>query len=386
MDDIFYKKKLKYSSLKKIIKNDASLISIGTVDSLHTKYINNFIKQNKNLVKYEDKINNLELEIKKLDNKYSIDDLITKVSKIEELEKYIDLKKKISNYEDELDYFSKSLDILENYYTIDKSSNDDNIVLQSSDNLNTLFKTYKKELDETILEEYLKCTSNKINKPKSNILSRNCPLCTVEKVLQPSDGNLVCIECGHVDQIVVDMEKINFKDPFYENKNSGYKRMNHFSELMNQFQAKETTDINNSIYKMIITELKKQKIIDPVILKKKKLREILKKLELNQYFEHIPFIINKLTGLPPPTMSRATEELIKTMFKKIQEPFEMYRPKCRKNFLNYNYVFHKFFELLELDQFLLHFPLLKSLNKLREQDEIWENICKHLKWQYIPSQ
>ena len=86
MDDIFYKKKLKYSSLKKIIKNDASLISIGTVDSLHTKYINSFIKQNKNLVKYEDKINSLELEIKKLDNKYSIDDLITKVSKIEELE------------------------------------------------------------------------------------------------------------------------------------------------------------------------------------------------------------------------------------------------------------------------------------------------------------
>jgi len=72
MDDIFYKKKLKYSSLKKIIKNDASLISVGTVDSLHTKYTNNFIKQNKNLIKYEDKINTLQLEIKELNNKYSI--------------------------------------------------------------------------------------------------------------------------------------------------------------------------------------------------------------------------------------------------------------------------------------------------------------------------
>ena len=384
MDDIFYKKKLKYSSLKKIIKNDASLISIGTVDSLHTKYINTFEKHNINLLKYNNKINTLQLEIKSLNDKYSVNDLILKVSKLDELEKYLELTKKISNYEDELDYFSKSLHILENYYSLDKTTEIN--TCQINDNLNTLFKTYKKELDDTILEEYLKCTSNKLNKPKSNILCIICPLCTVEKILQPSDGNLVCTECGHVDQIVVDMEKINFKDPFYENKNSGYKRMNHFSELMNQFQAKETTDINNNVFKMIIIEIKKQKITDPIILKKKKLREILKKLELNQYFEHIPFIINKLTGLPPPTITRATEEKIKTMFKKIQEPFELYRPKYRKNFLNYNYVFHKFFELLELDQFLLHFPLLKSLSKLREQDEIWEKICKHLKWQYIPSQ
>ena len=49
------------------------------------------------------------------------------------------------------------------------------------------------------------------------------------------------------------------------------------------------------------------------------MRNILKKLELNQYFEHIPFIINRLTGLRPPTITREIEEKLKNMFKEIQE-------------------------------------------------------------------
>jgi hypothetical protein len=403
MDDIFYKKKLKYASLKKSIKNDTSLISVGTIDIIHTKYINEFNKQNKDLLKYQNKINKLKLELKQLDNifpiNYTYSDINKKSILKDEIEEYEELINKINLYNDELDYFFKSLPILEQYYCINRNiniieiNNNNNININSNSNSNSnsnnlldIFKNYKKEnIEDTILEEYLKCASNKIIKNKNNILNQLCPICYIEKSIQPSEGYLVCLECGHSDQVIIDTEKINFKEPFYENKNSGYKKMNHFSELMNQFQAKESTDINPEIFKMIIIEIKKQKITNPLHLKKKKMREILKKLELNQYFEHIPFIINKLTGLQPPTITREYEEKIKTMFKKIQYPFELYRPKYRKNFLNYNYVFYKFFELLDLDHFLPHFPLLKSINKLREQDEIWENICKYLKWQYISS-
>ena len=41
--------------------------------------------------------------------------------------------------------------------------------------------------------------------------------------------------------------------------------------------------------------------------------------------------------------------------------------------------------ILELDDFLECFPLLKSPEKLKEQDVIWEKICKHLKWEFISS-
>ena len=64
-----------------------------------------------------------------------------------------------------------------------------------------------------------------------------------------------------------------------------------------------------------------------------KLREILKKLKLNKYYEHVPHIINRLNGVPPPTISRETEEELRRMFKEIQMPFHKFCPKDRKTFI-----------------------------------------------------
>ena len=115
------------------------------------------------------------------------------------------------------------------------------------------------------------------------------------------------------------------------------------------------------------------------------MRSILKKLRLNKYYEHIHHIINKLNGIPPPTMSRDTEEKIKYYFKAIQKPFNLYKPKVRKNFSAYNSVIHKILELLELDDFLCYFPLLKSREKREEFDVLWEKICKYNGYEFIPS-
>ena len=73
------------------------------------------------------------------------------------------------------------------------------------------------------------------------------------------------------------------------------------------------------------------------------------------------------------------------MFDKIQEPFEKHCPKDRINFLSYSYVLHKFFQLLGFDEFVLNFPLLKSRQKLRIQDEIWKKICAVCGWEFYPS-
>ena len=116
-----------------------------------------------------------------------------------------------------------------------------------------------------------------------------------------------------------------------------------------------------------------------------KIRDYLKKLKLNKYYEHVPHIINRLNGLPPPIMNRETEEKLRIMFKEIQGPFMKVCPKGRKNFLSYSYVLHKFVELLSMDEFLPCFPLLKSREKLQQQDKIWSKICSTLMWEYIPS-
>jgi hypothetical protein len=156
------------------------------------------------------------------------------------------------------------------------------------------------------------------------------------------------------------------------------------NELLSQIQAKESTEIPLEVYDNIIKEIRKRKIKkDEIDIFK--MRRILKKLELYKYYEHVSHIIFKINGRKPPVFSREVEDKVRQMFRDIQKPFEMFCPSYRKNFLSYSYVLHKFFELLELDEYLVYFPLLKNTKKLKQQDRIWEKICFYMKWQYIPS-
>lgn len=154
---------------------------------------------------------------------------------------------------------------------------------------------------------------------------------------------------------------------------------------MSQFQAKESIEIPDEIYNKILSELKKHRFTDLRKLGLPYIKNVLKGLQLALYYEHTAYIISKLSGLPPPTISRETEEKIRLMFRQIQIPFEKYCPKDRTNFLSYAYVLHKFFQLLELDDFVKYFPLLKSREKLKIQDNIWEKICYDLNWDFYPS-
>ncbi len=156
-------------------------------------------------------------------------------------------------------------------------------------------------------------------------------------------------------------------------------------EWLAQFQAKESIDIPDDIYNKILAELYKNRMYDLKKLSLPGMKKILKKLGYQQYYEHSTYIISKLSGMPPPTINRETEEKIRLMFRQIQGPFEKHCPKNRTNFLSYSYVLHKFFQLLELDDFVKYFSLLKSREKLKHQDKIWEKICWELNWDYFPS-
>ncbi len=84
-------------------------------------------------------------------------------------------------------------------------------------------------------------------------------------------------------------------------------------------------------------------------------------------------------------MSREIEEKLRFMFKEIQPSFQRHCPVGRSNFLSYAYVLYKFCELLELDEYLACFPLLKNRDKLYNQDRIWKLICQDMQWEFIRS-
>lgn len=212
-----------------------------------------------------------------------------------------------------------------------------------------------------------------------------CPICENEMHFSQNEAMLGCRECGYQDFILIDSEKPSYKDPPREISYFAYKKINHLNEWLAQFQAKETTEIPTEIFEQIQTELRKERIIDTMKLKPSKLREILKKLKLSKYYEHVAHIMNRLNGVQAPVLSREVEDKLRFMFREIQPSFIKHCPKGRSNFLSYSYVLYKFCQLLELDDFLPCFPLLKSREKLYMQDKIWQCICDDMGWEFIKS-
>lgn len=154
---------------------------------------------------------------------------------------------------------------------------------------------------------------------------------------------------------------------------------------ISQIQGKESTEIPAEIYDRILLEIKKQRITNMAEITTTKVKEILKRLSLNKYYEHTPHILNRLNGSQGVSFSPEVEEKLRQMFKMIQIPFFKHAPKNRKNFLSYSYTIHKCLQLLELDEYLKYFPLLKSREKTFQMDEVWQKICAELNWQFIPS-
>jgi hypothetical protein len=197
------------------------------------------------------------------------------------------------------------------------------------------------------------------------------------------EGILVCNACSKSIPYLVENEKPSYKEPPKEVCFYAYKRINHFREILAQFQAKETTQIPDEVIVNINLQIKKERIKLSQITNKRA-KDILKKLGYNKYYEHIPFIKDKL-GIKPPIMSAELEDTLCNLFMDIQGPYAKYCPDDRVNFLNYYYTVYKLCELLDQQQFLPYFPMLKDREKRIEQDEIWRNICDELDWEYIPT-
>ena len=251
---------------------------------------------------------------------------------------------------------------------IDKNSLKNNNVLQY------FSKDVKKTKVSTTIEK--KNFNNREFNNDNNNIKNVCYECNKEKILFKTEGIIVCPECGVQENILIDYNKASYKQAPREMSYFAYKRINHFNEWLAQFQAKESTDIPKNVYDDIINEINKESYLSIDTITIPKLRSILKKLRLNKYYEHVPHIINRLTGTPAPTITREIEMKLRSMFKEIQNPWMKFCPNNRSNFLSYSYVLYKCLQLLEKDEYLEYFPLLKSREKLHQQEQTWKKICE----------
>jgi predicted nucleic acid-binding Zn-ribbon protein len=349
----------------------------GTLDSVHQTFVNS--------------IENNEITQQNLDKARKEFDVMDSKNLLELAKKYNDiefLKTKVNSNETIQNYFSKNADIFLKYYGSTETSNNQTSV----NDTNTFMKYIVQQKNEgpsrkQIFTEYLsrmKLTDG-TEKIDSDVSSEHCTKCNIAREEISSEGILVCPECGSEEYMMVVSDFAGFKDPPKERNNYAYKKINHLNEILNQFQAKESTIIPDEVMNEVVCEIKKRRIQNIASLSEKDIREILKKLNRSKYYEHATHIVSRLNGNPPPTITPEIEEKIRAMFQEIQAPFLLYCPNDRTNFLSYSYILYKFFELLELDEYKIYFPLLKSRDRLISHDEIWEKICEYLRWEFIRS-
>jgi len=362
---------------KKILVSKKSNV---TVDSKHQEKMIEFKKNEKTIIP------KLKEERKKYKTK-----LKTKNLSIDET---LELKDKIRQHTKQINHYEKERKnyLLDNSkYVFDYYEKKKDLADGDDSKTKVLFSFFSKTNNTKSKKQEVNNTQKYLNNIDESYLDINdyihahevCAKCSGELIPVESEGVMICKVCSYQINFIIEHEKPSYKEPPKEVCFYAYKRINHFREILAQFQAKETTQIPDEVLKNITLQIKKERIT-LAQMSNKKAKDILKKLGYNKYYEHIPFIKDKL-GIKPPIMKPRLEETLCCLFMDIQKPYAKHCPDDRVNFLNYYYVLYKMCELLGENHFLSFFPMLKDPVKRIEQDDIWKKICKELQWEFIPT-
>jgi len=364
-----------------------------TLDGKHKEFINEFNKDDFDTIpKLKEERYSLKKQLE-IENNLLIEQKMEIKDRIKEINETIkELKNKKTNY-----FLNNSKYIFEYFENKKNINNIDDITSKVVTNKNQLlFNIFKvqqqndnknntENKNKNIVQKYLSNIDESFIDMNSFIRETDiCQNCYKGEMIPLDDeGILICNVCAVNIPYLIENEKPSYKEPPKEVCFYAYKKINHFKEILAQFQGKETTQIPDDVIEQIQQQIKKERIcIDQ--LTHHKTKEILKKLGFNKYYEHIAFIKNKL-GIKPPVFSPELEDTLCNLFMEIQSPYAKTCPDYRVNFLNYYYVLFKFCELLEETHFLNDIPLLKDREKLIEQDETWKKMCVELDWEFIPT-
>ena len=286
------------------MKSSKSVYTNNNIDEKHSEMLNYFENiETKEIPRLTIIIDELKLELRQL--------------KKNEIDRIMDIKDEIKDYKLKIkrlksqknDYLLENSKYVFQYFEQKKniSTGGGN---QNTNVLNSFFKvkgTTEESSDITsgqynqskaFYQNYWKNVNNDILNINDFVVAADiCEVCNQgELIPQDEEGILICNneKCGCYVSYIVDSSKPANKEPPSEVSYTAYIRLNHFKEILSQFQAKETTQIPDEVIQAIKDRIKKERIKNYKEINYDKMREILRKLGLNKYFEHIQYINSTL--------------------------------------------------------------------------------------------
>ena len=193
----------------------------------------------------------------------------------------------------------------------------------------------------------------------------------------------ICEECGTFFYTPIyelsDLSNYNIKHK------RDYKKLDHFKEVLNQFQAKEDKVIPSEVIQRISEDL--PPMLDTInnSFGIDIVRALLRKHKLSKYNENSQLIWSMVSFSRPPYIKKLTEEKLIRHFKQIVAVYEPLKNQRRTSFLNYYYVLYKLLDLMKETDLLPYVSLLRTKQRVREHDRVWHKICNELGWPFKPT-
>ena len=274
--------------------NNLQKYQINTIDEKHSEMLEKF-QENETTI-----IPNLLEEIATLKNKI-------KTLNNDNIETFLDIRDKIYSLKSQI----KTLKLEKKNYLLDNSkyifdyfeqkkqiSTTSNNINQNTNVLNSFFKIKSKTPESTNItsdkyaqskkayQNYWRNVNNEISNIQDFVIPSDvCENCkNGELIPQDEEGILICNNhnCGKFITYIIDSSKPTNKEPPNEVSYTAYIRLNHFKEILSQFQAKETTQIPEEVIDAIRARIKKERIKDMSLINYDKMRDILRKLGFNK--------------------------------------------------------------------------------------------------------
>jgi hypothetical protein len=202
-----------------------------------------------------------------------------------------------------------------------------------------------------------------------------CDLCDIGEFIEDEYGNKICNNCFVIHTTMI--SEFNCENQYFNPYIHVYKKLNHFKEIVIQFQAKQSikNKFSNEWIELLKSEYDKYPVYSDMLPWEKlvNIKKVLKLMRLSKNYKHM-YYIYRLLGNEIITFTYEFEERLMHMFNLIVNEFYNYANPERKYFFNFYYLLSKLFIFLGKPDYVIYIIPMKLQKKIKEQDLIWDKI------------
>jgi DNA-directed RNA polymerase subunit RPC12/RpoP len=248
------------------------------------------------------------------------------------------------------------------------------------------------EIAQKYVDIELNVKENSTDK-KDKIVCKNC---NNKKDFENFDSNIyICMHCS-AQQLILknissyrDIDRVNISTKYC------YDRKIHFRDCINQYQGKQNSTIDASVYE----ELEKQFELHHLLqgdkstpksirfdnITKEHIGMFLKELEYTKHYENINLIHYNMTGKKPDDIGYLEDKLLDDFDIIVDLYDKLFKHINRKNFINTQYILFQMLKRYKHPCNPDDFTILKTIDRKTFHDDIFRELATKLEWSFTPT-